>query len=147
MVPNVALVVEIPTVIFEVVAEPPGLKRITPLTSQSPAVSETLVAFTPVALVAEVPLVLLLKNSPTLPAFALLLVVVPTIPFVCEGVKLPVLLRTVNAPVEGVVAPTDALLIVPPEMVDVLIVAVPKVGLVPNTNEPDPVSSEITPAS
>ncbi|NUY33294.1 hypothetical protein F0160_22680 [Paraburkholderia sp. JPY303] len=59
-------------------------------------------------------------------------------------VPLTVLLadRVVNAPVLGVVAPTLALLTVPPVMAGVLID-----GLVPNTSAPLPVSSEITPAS
>jgi hypothetical protein len=44
--------------------------------------------------------------SPTLPAFALLFVVVPTMPAVCEGVIAPVAESVVNAPVLGAVFPT-----------------------------------------
>jgi hypothetical protein len=53
----------------------------------------------------------------------------------------------VNEPVLGVVAPTDVLLTVPPEIVGVLIVGVASVGDVPKTRAPLPVSSVITPAS
>ena len=55
--------------------------------------------------------------SPTLPALALLLVVVPTMPFVCDGVKLPVDESVVKAPVEVVVAPTLVPLMDPPGIV------------------------------
>jgi hypothetical protein len=48
----------------------------------------------------------------------------------------------VNAPVLGVVAPTLALLMLPP-----VITGVPIVGDVPKTSEPEPVSSGMTPAS
>lgn len=44
-------------------------------------------------------------TSPTLPAFALSFVVVPTMPFVLDGVNVPVLLSVVNAPVLAAVLP------------------------------------------
>ncbi|GAB5100193.1 hypothetical protein YK56LOC_59100 [Caballeronia sp. HLA56] len=43
--------------------------------------------------------------SPTLPAFALLFVVVPTMPAVRDGVSAPLALSVVNAPVFGAVFP------------------------------------------
>lgn len=67
--------------------------------------------------------------SPTLPAFALLFVVVPTIPFVCEGVKLPVDESVVKLPAAGVVPPITALSIVPPVIVGLF----PKAGKLPVT--------------
>ncbi|WP_217589743.1 hypothetical protein [Burkholderia sp. GbtcB21] len=105
MVPNVALVVEIPTVKLEIVEEPPGLNRITPLTSQSPAVSDTLVALAAVAVVRLVPLVELVAYSPMLPALALSLVVVPTMPAVLDGVIALVAWSVVNLPAAAAVVP------------------------------------------
>ena len=96
-----------PVLIAEVVVDPAGTNSVSPQTSQSPAVSETLVAFAGVELLIEVPVVVFVRYSPTLPAFALLFVVVPTMPFVCEGVKLPVLLSVVNAPVFAAVLPIE----------------------------------------
>jgi hypothetical protein len=68
-------------------------------------VSETLVAFAGVADVSEVPDVVLLRYSPMLPALALLFVVVPTMPAVCDGVMAPVAFTVVKAAVLGVVTP------------------------------------------
>ena len=88
-----------------------------PLTSQSPAVKDievTLALVTVVKAMAEPEATVLEIVSPTLPALALLLVVVPTIPEVWEGVKLPVEARVVKVPTEGVVAPTVIPLIEPP---------------------------------
>jgi hypothetical protein len=53
----------------------------------------------------EIPLALFVIYSPTLPALALLFVVVPTIPLVWEGVKLPVLDNVVKDPAAAVVPP------------------------------------------
>jgi hypothetical protein len=81
-------------------------------------------------------------NSPILPACVLSFVAVPLMPTVLDGETRPVAESVVNAPVLGVVAPTDVLLMVPPE-----IVGVPIVGDVPKTRTPEPVSSLMTPAS
>lgn len=78
---------------------PAGTKAITPCTSQSPAVRLMLAALAGVPEVSDVPVVLAgVGYSPTLPAFALLFVVVPTMPLVCEGVKLPLAARVVKEP-------------------------------------------------
>jgi hypothetical protein len=55
-----------------------AMKVTNPVTSQSPAVREILVAFTLTVEVNATPEALLLTNSPSLPAAALLFVVVPT---------------------------------------------------------------------
>ena len=64
-----------------------------PVTSQSPAVNERVPAFCAVPLVIPVALVWFVRYSPTLPAFALSLVVVPTMPLVLDGVIAPVAVR------------------------------------------------------
>lgn len=62
--------------------------------------------FVPVLLVRLVPPELVaLTYSPTLPAFTLSFVVVPTIPFVLDGVIVLVAVIVVKAPVLGVVLP------------------------------------------
>lgn len=94
--PSVAEVVEIDARIAETVVEPAGVNRMVPDTSQSPAVRLTLVQFVETFVVSEVVFVVPVGISPTLPAFALLFVVVPTIPAVWEGVIAPV---AVNAAV------------------------------------------------
>lgn len=53
----------------------------------------------------------------------------------------------VNTPVLGVVAPIEALSMVPPDIVGLFKVAVPMVGLVPKTRAPEPVSSVTMPAN
>jgi len=85
-----------------------------------------------------------LTYSPTLPAFALLFVVVPTIPAVWDGVMVLLAASVVNEPVLPLIG---ALVIVPPEIVGVFSVALPIVGDVPNTATPLPVSSDSTPAN
>lgn len=104
-VPNVAEVVLIPAAIVLTFVEPAGLMPQIPITSQSPADRLILVPFNDVPEVAEVASVLAVIYSPTLPALALLLVVVPTMPLVCEGVKLPVEDSVVAATGSGVVEP------------------------------------------
>lgn len=91
----VAEVAEIHPRSYETVVTPPlGTNVKFPQTSQSPAVNnmELISAIVPVvsgnADPEDLPAV---NNSPMLPAFALLLVVVPTIPLVWLGVKLPVI--------------------------------------------------------
>ncbi|WP_233854136.1 hypothetical protein [Paraburkholderia sp. HD33-4] len=64
--------------------------------------------------------------SPTLPAFALLFVVVPTMPFVCEGVNVLVLLSVVKLPAAAAVPPIaggDARYVLKPEPLTVLLAA------------------------
>lgn len=96
--PGVAEVVLIPAS-YEVSTVPEAeLNLSTPITSQSPAVKLMLVAFIVAPVDMEVPVVVLVTYSPTLPAFALLLVVVPTMPLVCEGVKLPLEASAVKLP-------------------------------------------------
>jgi hypothetical protein len=68
-----------------------------PEQSQSPAVNETEVTVAATLLVSETPVAELLTNSPTLPALALLFVVVPTMPEVWTGVIAP----------EFIVSPSD----------------------------------------
>ena len=94
-----------PAMICVAVAPAPAENWAVPATSQSPAVSETLVAFAGVLFVSDVPEVVFEANSPILPAFALSFVVVPTMPFVLDGVNAPVLLSVVNAPVLAAVLP------------------------------------------
>lgn len=84
-----------------------GFVTTLPHTSQSPAVRLMLVMFPFDPEVNDTAVPVAVTNSPTLPAFALLFVVVPTMPFVCEGVKLPVLLSVVNAPVFAAVLPIE----------------------------------------
>ena len=81
-------VVEIPRTHCETVAV--GVTQAVPLTSQSPAVRLILMIFVGVAVLIEVVELDAVTNSPMLPALALLLVVVPTMPFVWEGVTAPV---------------------------------------------------------
>lgn len=77
-----------------------------PYTSQSPAVRDIEATFKgEFEVIAVPPELVAAMTSPTLPAFALLLVVVPTMPLVCEGVKLPVDERVVKAPVLGATLP------------------------------------------
>ena len=104
---SAAEVAETPSAICVEVVVPAGLKLALHVTSQSPAVKLTLVAFSGVVVVIGVVLVVLVRISPTLPAFALLFVVVPTIPFVWLGVNVPVLLNVVNAPVPATVLPIE----------------------------------------
>lgn len=96
--PSVADVVLMPVSIPDTVVEPAGTNWIEPDISQSPAVREALVQFALVLFVSEVPLVEFVTYSPTLPALALLLVVVPTMPAVWEGVYAPLDARVVNEP-------------------------------------------------
>jgi hypothetical protein len=91
-----------------VVPLPEMVSATLPAHVQSPAVNVTLVTFAatlfdtvtadPASTVDE-------TNSPTLPAFALLIVVVPTIPLVCDGVITPLALMVVAATGSGVVLP------------------------------------------
>jgi hypothetical protein len=114
-----------------------------PHTSQSPAVTTKLVTLALVLFVSDtLDADAGVGYSPTAPALALSAAVVPTMPEVVDGVMAPVACSVVNLPVLGVVAPTEALLTVPPLMVAVLIV-----GDVPNTIAPLPVSSDSTPAN
>lgn len=87
----------------------PGLLvPILPHTSQSPAVrliDVTLAATLVVSATGEPSGTVAEMNSPTLPALALLFVVVPTIPAVCEGVIVPDANTVVKDPVLGVPAP------------------------------------------
>jgi hypothetical protein len=114
------------------VVDAAGIVAPTAETSQSPAVSEIDVMFAAVAVVNATELpdeTVETIYSPTLPAFALLFVVVPTMPAVCDGVIVdvatsvvtlapagvpaprlpfnapPVLLSVVNEPVDAVVEP------------------------------------------
>src|SRR6202000_1953074 len=96
-VPTTPEVVDIAPSWFDRTVVPAGLNCTTPSTSQSPAVREILVMLVCVPLVIATERALDEIYSPTLPALALLLVVVPTIPFVWLGVKLPVALRVVKA--------------------------------------------------
>lgn len=82
----VADVVLTPTSRFETVVLAAGVNVTVPVTSQSPAVRLALVQLAAVADVRDVPAVVFGTNSPTLPAFALLFVVVPTMPAVLDGV-------------------------------------------------------------
>lgn len=76
-----------------------------PTQSQSPAVKDTEVATADTLVVKDVPVVVLVMYSPTLPALALLFVVVPTMPLVCDGVKFPVEDKVVKEPVLADVPP------------------------------------------
>jgi hypothetical protein len=92
------------------VVVPAGLVATVPHTSQSPAVKEIDVTFAGVPEVnetAEPTRIVEEIYSPILPAFALLFVVVPTIPEVWLGVIVPVALIVVKAPLAGVVNPID----------------------------------------
>lgn len=133
------------------------------------------VAFADTAVVSEVPVVVFVAYSPKLPALALLFVVVPTMPAVCDGV---IVLLNVTAPlkvcapakvpesvaplmvglvsvllvsVSVVVRPTRVSVAVGsvsvPVFVMLEITGVVSVGDVPNTSAPEPVSFEITVAS
>ena len=84
-----------------------------------PEVRETL---EPVATVAD-------RTSPILPAFAALLVVVPIMPFVCDGVIAPVADTVVNAPVDGIFTPTVA------PSIDVMLIELLHAGAVPTPPE------------
>ena len=72
-----------------------------PQTSQSPGVSESVTILAFVEVVRGTALAVAVRNSPTDPALALLLVVVPTIPFVWLGVIAPL-----GDTVVGVIAPS-----------------------------------------
>lgn len=88
--------------------DPPVTIPTLPQTSQSPAVSEIEVTLALALLVnatADPEGTFDDTNSPTLPAFALLFVVVPTMPAVCEGVIAPVAIKVVTAALLGVVLP------------------------------------------
>lgn len=91
---NVADVVVIAPEI--ILTEPFGLTWTTPHTSQSPAVNEIEPKFVVTPDVKEIKLNSPLTNSPTLPAAALLLVVVPITP----DVELNVMLGVVMVPVK-----------------------------------------------
>lgn len=104
-----------------------------PTTSQSPAVRLMLVMLVAVAFVREMPAGDDEMYSPTLPAFALLFVVVPTMPAVCEGV---IVLLNVIAPLNVGVPAT-----VPDSVGEAI------AGDVPNTAAPLPVSSDSTPSN
>lgn len=115
----VALVVLIDPVDCVVTVVPPLLKTTLAVQFHSPAVRLTLVTLAGVLLVSDTGVLLLVAqpvgdppfvtwaqmNSPTEPALALLLVVVPTIPAVCDGVIAPVTVNVVNAPAAGAVLP------------------------------------------
>jgi len=103
--PCVAEVVLTPQPIALMVVDAPGLKVHSPVTSQSPAVSEKLVALANTPVLSEVPLVVAVEYSPTLPALALSAAVVPTIPEVVEGVIVLVACRVVNFPAFAEVPP------------------------------------------
>lgn len=120
----------------DVVALP--LKMIAPKTSQSPAVRLMLVQFAGVAVVSATAVPVAVTYSPTLPAFALLFVVVPTIPAVWLGV---IVLLNVTAPL-NVGVPLKV-----PESAAPAIVGVVRDGDVPNTAAPEPVSSDSTPSN
>lgn len=83
----------------------PASNSIEPVTSQSPAVKLIEVIVVDTVVERETALPVAVTYSPTLPAFALLLVVVPTMPLVCEGVKLPVDERVVKEPAAAAVPP------------------------------------------
>lgn len=100
---SVADVVEILVIATDV--EVPESISVFPQTSQSPAVNDMLVIFAATVEVREIPDPVEVINSPTLPAFALLLVVVPTMPEVWEGVKFPVEERLVKLPAAATVPP------------------------------------------
>lgn len=123
----------------DTVVVPAGIKVIPPVTSQSPAVSEMLAMFTGTPAVGmETFVPVAVTYSPTLPAFALLLVVVPTMPAVWDGV---IVLVNVVAPLKvgvPVKVPDNAA----PESVGVV-----REGDVENTADPVPVSSDRTAAS
>jgi hypothetical protein len=88
--PKVDDAVETPVPMFVTVAPALMVNCETHDTSQSPAVRLTLVELVVTFVVREVVLVVFVRISPTLPAAALLLVVVPTMPAVCDGVIAPV---------------------------------------------------------
>ncbi|WP_429558185.1 hypothetical protein [Paraburkholderia youngii] len=96
-----------------------GIVKTAPRTSQSPGVSEMLVTLAAVPVVSDTgvlefvaqadgdpPLVTCAQmNSPSLPAFALSFVVVPTMPAVLDGVIVLVACSVVNLPAAAVVPP------------------------------------------
>lgn len=110
--PSVTDVELIPAVIFVTEVELVGVKQTTPSTSQSPAVRLIDAMFWVVPLLRETGVLELLWHpvgeppfvtwaqtySPTLPAFALLFVVVPAMPAVCDGVMMPLAAIVVNDP-------------------------------------------------
>jgi len=128
---KVLLVVFIPPRSNVVFVVPPPLKPSVPKTSQSPAVSEMLVIVLGALLTKETAAPMATDDvitSPTLPAFAALFVVVPTIPAVCDGVIVLLAVIVVNAPVLAVVAPTVPLMLmlaVPVRLVTVPLDGVP----------------------
>jgi hypothetical protein len=99
---NVADVVLMAALTLPIIVDPAAVNIILPHTSQSPADKLIDVQLAGVALVKETAVPVAVTYSPTLPVFALLLVVVPTMPLVCEGVKLPVAVRAdvVTVPVK-----------------------------------------------
>ncbi|MFC4518618.1 hypothetical protein [Cupriavidus pinatubonensis] len=96
------------------------------------------VAFADTAVVSEVPVVVFVAYSPKLPALALLFVVVPTMPAVCDGV---IVLVNAIAPLK-VAGPASV-----PDNVAPAMVGVVSDGDVPNTARPLPVSSDSTPSN
>lgn len=105
---SVADVVDAQPKPFENVVVPLTSNIIRPVTSQSPAVREIEVIFAATPVVSATSLadgITLSMYSPKLPVLALLLVVVPTMPAVWDGVIAPVVLSVVNAPVFGAVPP------------------------------------------
>ena len=94
-----------PPTIAAMFVVPAGTTEIIPVTSQSPAVNDTVARSTYEAVVRPVNAPVEVTNSPTLPAFALSFVVVPTMPFVLDGVNAPELLSVVKAPVLAAVLP------------------------------------------
>jgi hypothetical protein len=105
--PKVAEVCDTPVCTEVVTVVPAGVNWLTADTSQSPAVNARLVTLATVPEVNATLAPVAVRYSPTLPAFALLFVVVPTMPAVCEGVNVPVAERVVKAPAAGFVTPID----------------------------------------
>lgn len=120
---KVADAVLMPPTMMLVVVPPAGNVANMPLTSQSPAVREMLVQLAATPELTATPVPVFTTNSPTLPEFALLFVVVPTMPAVWLGVIAPVAVKA-------------AAFTVPV-----------KVGEALKTATPVPVSSDSTPAS
>jgi hypothetical protein len=96
-VPNVADTVFMPATSPEIVVVAAATNSADPDTSQSPGVKLTLVMFTAVPLVRDVPDAVFVSSSPTLPALALFAAVVPTMPAVCDGVIDPVKVHPASA--------------------------------------------------
>lgn len=96
--PRLAEVVLVAAANAETVVLPAGINTILPDTSQSPAVKDTEVMLAGAPEDRETPLAELVWNSPTLPALALLLVLVPTIPAVWDGVMVLLAVIVVKEP-------------------------------------------------